>query len=77
MDMNIDADGDMMTCMFSRAPLTTFETPTDPPEEVTFDLDSESFHILVSSGPLDGDGFITEHERAGLTRDPVDLSVNP
>eukprot|EP00095_Tigriopus_kingsejongensis_P001141 maker-scaffold572_size133628-snap-gene-0.11 protein:Tk01141 transcript:maker-scaffold572_size133628-snap-gene-0.11-mRNA-1 annotation:"similar to H28G03.4" len=56
-------------CSFTHAASLTFLTPVDPAEEVTFDLDSESFYLLLSSGQLDADGVIDQHNAVGISED--------
>eukprot|EP00095_Tigriopus_kingsejongensis_P003946 maker-scaffold1093_size63167-snap-gene-0.14 protein:Tk03946 transcript:maker-scaffold1093_size63167-snap-gene-0.14-mRNA-1 annotation:"ferric-chelate reductase 1 homolog isoform x1" len=54
-------------CSFTQVASLTFLTPVDPAEEVTFDLDSESFYLLLSSGQLDADGVIDQHNAIGVS----------
>eukprot|EP00095_Tigriopus_kingsejongensis_P003947 maker-scaffold1093_size63167-snap-gene-0.15 protein:Tk03947 transcript:maker-scaffold1093_size63167-snap-gene-0.15-mRNA-1 annotation:"ferric-chelate reductase 1-like protein" len=62
-------------CSFTQVASLTFLTPVDPAEEVTFDLDSESFYLLLSSGQLDADGVIDQHNAIGISEGLVDLSA--
>lgn len=57
-------------CSFTRDASLTFVTPVDPSEEVTFDLTSEAFYILLSTGPV-VDGELDQHNAVGISDDLV------
>ena len=69
--------GNKFGCSFRRDPVTFILTPTEEPIEVTIDLETIQYHVMVASGPLGDDGFIRQHYNQTLTADPVSFPDLP
>ena len=61
-------------CSFERKANLTFFTPGEDSKEVSFDLDSEEYFLLLARGSLTDDGFTQYHDDRTASETSFDLS---